>query len=49
MTHHQHIRVDLVHLGKEEAKQSPLCSSYLHLPILTKGQSLMIGVFTYSQ
>ena len=36
-THHQHIRVNLVHLGQEEAEQSSLCGSYLHPSILTEG------------
>lgn len=42
-THHQHIRVNFVHLGQEESKQSPLCTSYLHFPILEEEGSHIIA------
>ena len=38
-THHQDIGVDFVHLGEEEAEQSPLCASDLHFTVLTKDES----------
>lgn len=48
-THHEHIWVDFVHLGQEEAKQSPFCSSYLHFPILREEGSQVHVLATYSQ
>lgn len=47
-THHQHIRVNLVHLGQEEAEQSPLCRSDLHLPILTERVTPSVSSLKYS-
>lgn len=35
-THHQHVGVDFVHLGQEEAEQSALCRSNLHFTVLTE-------------